>query len=380
MPTGDIGAIVDTLEFDTINCLAPSILHISGTVYVIAYVGNLSYGTIKTFNIAADGALEAAAIDSFVFLSAVCLQPKIVHVSGNVFAICYGGVDGDGFVSTVTIGTDGAITAAVIDTIEYDLFSGANADIINVTGSIFAMACPGDTNRGFLYTITINADGTIDDTVIASRQLTTLSAFQPSIIQVGVGVFAIAFKGWVNVGYVKTYSISDAGAIGGTAINTFTFDAVAGAWPKIVHVAGEVYAIAYAGVDADGFLVTFTISAIGAIGAAVIDTLEFDVGNCVTPHIINVTSNVFAIAYSGVDTDGFLVTVTINDDGTIDDTVIGSFEFDVVQGNTPRIIYIAGNVYAIAYNGTLDDGYLITLGIETIPVSAVQHLMIIGVG
>jgi len=151
MPAGDIGAIVDTLEFDTINCLNPSMLHISGTVYVIAYVGNLSYGTIKTFNIAADGALEAAAIDSFIFLSAVTSQPKIVHVSGNVYAIVYGGVDGDGFVSTVTIAADGTITAAVIDTIEYDLFSGANADIINVSGSIFAMACPGDLNRGFLH-------------------------------------------------------------------------------------------------------------------------------------------------------------------------------------------------------------------------------------
>jgi len=380
MAIGDIGAVVDTLEFDTVNCLNPCMLHISGTVYVIAYVGFGSYGTIKTFNIAADGALEAAAIDSYIFLSAVTLQPKIVHVSGNVFAICYGGVDGDGFVSTVTIAANGTITAAIIDTIEYDLASGANADIINVSGAIFAMACPGDTNRGWLHTITINADGTINDTVIDSLQFTALSALYPNIIHVSGDVFAIVYTGWLTDGFIITVTIDSNGAIGNTVIETLEFDAGDANIPRIIHVAGNVFAIAYSGIDADGFLVTITISDAGAIGGAIIDSLEFDTGDCIKPHIIHVAGNVFAIAYSGVDTDGFLVTVTINDDGTIDDAVIGSFEFDAGQGVHPAILHIAGNVYAIAYNGVADDGFLITLGVETIPVSAVQHLMIIGVG
>ena len=72
----------------------------------------------------------------------------------------------------------------------------------------------------------------------------------------------------------------------------------------------------------------------------------------------------YAIAYAGNGDDGFLKTVTIATDGQITDPLIDTLEFDTSKGKTPNIIPISG-VYAIAYAGDGDDGFLKTIEITT---------------
>ncbi|MBW2602189.1 MAG: hypothetical protein JRD47_09775, partial [Deltaproteobacteria bacterium] len=45
-------------------------------------------------------------------------------------------------------------------------------------------------------------------------------------------------------------------------------------------------------------------------------------------------------------------------------TVIDTLEFDTSSGYEPDIIHVDGNVYAIAYRGPSDDGYLKTVEIN----------------
>ena len=65
------------------------------------------------------------------------------------------------------------------------------------------------------------------------------------------------------------------------------------------------------------------------------------------------------------------VTVTANvtgEDGSagdITDTVIDSLEFDTVYGHMPDIIHISDNIYAIAYRGNGNDGFLKTVAIAS---------------
>jgi len=86
-------------------------------------------------------------------------------------------------------------------------------------------------------------------------------------------------------------------------------------------------------------------------------TLEFDTLKGKTPNIIPISGNVYAIAYAGDGDDGFLKTVTIATSGQITDAAISTFEFDTLKGITANIIPISGNVYAIAYTGDADDGF-----------------------
>ena len=125
-----------------------------------------------------------------------------------------------------------------------------------------------------------------------------------------------------------------------------------------------MYAIAYAGNGDDGFLKTITIATSGQITDAAIDTLEFDTVKGKTPNIIPISGNVYAIAYAGNGDDGFLKTITIATSGQITDAAIDTLEFDTVKGKTPNIIPISGTIYAIAYSGNGSDGFLKTVQIS----------------
>ncbi|MBN1643726.1 MAG: hypothetical protein JW856_02760, partial [Dehalococcoidales bacterium] len=99
-------------------------------------------------------------------------------------------------------------------------------------------------------------------------------------------------------------------------------------------------------------------TAAGTITDTVFDSLEFDTSDCYKPEITNVSGNVFAIAYGGSGNDGFLITVDIAANGQIADTVIDTLEYDTSNGLDPDIIHVSGDVYAIAYCGSGNDGFL----------------------
>ena len=94
------------------------------------------------------------------------------------------------------------------------------------------------------------------------------------------------------------------------------------------------------------------IASEGTITESIVDEAVFDshTGNC--PDITHVGGSVYAIAYAGRNEDGWLKTMTIATDGTITDEIIDSLEFDNQVGYYPDIFPIAGDVFAIAYTGT----------------------------
>ena len=69
------------------------------------------------------------------------------------------------------------------------------------------------------------------------------------------------------------------------------------------------------------------------------DSLEFDPVKGKTPSMIHVSGDIYAIAYSGDGDHGFLKTVKITSNGQIDDTVLDTLEFDVVKGKTTHIVW-----------------------------------------
>ena len=72
------------------------------------------------------------------------------------------------------------------------------------------------------------------------------------------------------------------------------------------------------------------------------DTLEFDTLKGLVPDIIPISGDVYAIAYAGDGDDGFLKTVQIATNGQITDNVTDTLEFDTLKGLAPDIIPIYG--------------------------------------
>ncbi|MFC1969086.1 hypothetical protein ACFLVF_01180, partial [Chloroflexota bacterium] len=87
--------------------------------------------------------------------------PSITHVSGDIYAIAYQGDGDDGMLITVEIASSGAITDTVVDTLEFDTTDGMMPDMIQANGVIYAIAYQGNGDYGMLQTVMILSDGTI---------------------------------------------------------------------------------------------------------------------------------------------------------------------------------------------------------------------------
>ncbi|KKK73510.1 hypothetical protein LCGC14_2893110, partial [marine sediment metagenome] len=284
-------------------------------IYAIAYSGPGFTGKVKTLSIADDGTLSAVihtgTFDSGDGVYSI-LAPKIVHIFGDVYAIFYAGQGNDGWLKTITIDADGII-GAVINSWEWNSTYGVAASPLLLSGNVWAFAHTADSING--------------------------------------------------PGRITTVNIADDGTIG-AAINSGDYEAVSQtSAPVLFRISGTVYGIAYGGPNNDGFLKTITIADNGTVGA-VINTLEFDTDDCDNPSVVSLGSNVWGIAYGGPDGDGWLRTITIQDNGTITGEAT-NFEFDAVQGRYPDIASVSGSVYAIAYYGPGNDCWLKTLLVES---------------
>lgn len=380
MAEGDIGAVIDSLEFDALHGESPHMIDIGSGVYAIVYVGNADKGLVITVEIADDGSLPLAPIDTLEFDVTYCRTPKIINVTGNIYAIVYQGVDGDGYLATVTIAPDGSIDNSVIDSWEYDELNGGEAKILKVASGVFVMDYVGLAGDGYLATVNIGNNGSITKSLLDTWEYETGDCMTPDLIHINGNIYAGIFSNAYVRGQMFTVEIASNGAITKSKIDALEYDPVWSVNAKIISISGDVYAIIHNGPDQDGWVYTIEITDAGAIGAAVIDSYEFDVTMGDLPWITLVSGNVYALTYQDSGYDGQLKTITIAVDGTITKTPIGALEFDTVDCVRSCIVHRGGNVYAIAYQGVDGDGWLKTIGIETISAAAIKHLQIIGVG
>jgi hypothetical protein len=360
--TGDIlDPVIDRFEWDTSNGYTPDIIRVSDNVYAIVYRGTGSRGYLVTISVDSDGNIGNSVIDTLIFDSSNGNEPSIINVSGNVYAIAYRGPGSNGFLKTISITAGGDIGNAVIDTLEYDTSNGYTPDIVRVSGNIFAIAYRGQGSDGFLKTASITPGGDIGNSAIDTLEYDTSNGYEPSIIHVSGNIYAIAYRGTGSNGFLVTVSITPGGDIGDVVIDTLEYDTSNGNTPDIIRVSGNIFAIAYRGQGSDGFLKTVSITPAGDIGNSVIDTLEYRTSNGYEPSIINVSGDIYAIACRGTGSNGFLDTVSIEANGDIGNSVIDSLEFDTSNGYEPCIIGASDGIFIIAYRGQGSDGFVTTV-------------------
>ena len=251
--------------------------------------------------------------------------------------------------------------------------------IKHIYGEIYAVVYRGANADGWICTFDIDSSGNVGAAIIDSLEWDTANGYEPKLIYVAGEIYAIAYRGTDDDGYLVTLTIDNSGNIGGAIIDSFEFDADQCYTPDIIKISGDVVAIAYNGPDSDGYIITVGIDINGNITTPVIDTLEFDTDRCDWPSIHIVSDDIYAIAYSGTDSDGFLVTLSIDAAGNISAAVIDSLEFDTDNCHQPGILRIGTGTYAVVYQGILDVGLLKTIDIEE-SVRGSQHILLMGIG
>lgn len=374
--------VIDFLEFDPADGGYPDVVHISGDVYAIAYCKKNAPrpGYIKTVSIDSAGEI-GSVLDTLEFDAGGGVNPSIIHISGDIYAIAYSGPDNDGWLATVEISSAGVITDTIIDSHEFDTSRGWAGSILHISGTTYAIAYAGPDDDGWLKTITIGDDGSISaDPELDSLEYSTSAFGGHYMIHVYGDIYAIVYTGYdATTKYdnrVVTVDINSAGAIEDSVVDTLQIIPPGSpslgvvSTGRIVHLAGDVYAFVTEALNADSakriFLYTITISAAGAISDAVVDSLELAVGRF-TPDLIKISDQHYAIAYSWLN-QGSIKTIIIEPDGTIG-SVTDTLEFeDDYCGPAPFIISITEDILAIAYEGSGYDGWLKTIGPVTLPV------------
>ena len=376
---GDItNSLIDTSYFGSDYGRDSDLIKISNDYYAIVFRGDNDDGYIATAMIDNSGTIRNI-IDYFEFEVSYCVEPNIIHVKNNIYAVVYEGPDYDGFIKTVEIDLFGQITDVVIDTLEFDTIEGRDPNIINVNGNLFAVVYVGFGGDGYAKTVVIWDDGMINDfvidtTIFCDTESGTRIA-EPRIIKISDGFFiwnyfAIVFRNPDDDGEARSITIRNDGFFvspsksDGIYTDKFTFDQY-DAWRPGVgmnHVSNNTYACVYRGRDGKGTLITLQISWNGNIGDDIIDKFYFEPVACYEPEMVYIANDYYAISYRGVDNDGFLTIVEIASDGTITPTTISSYEFDTNDCYKPTISYHTGDIFIIAYT-RYNEGVLTTVKI-----------------
>jgi len=295
---------IDTKPFhDTSDCSDPDITHVSGDIFVIVYHLSGGDGELETVSIDSEGMIEVG-IDTEIIEEDSFEDPDIIHVSGDIFAIAYeSGSPCE--IETVSIDSDGMIEVGIATEI---LVGGmddcSHVDIKHVSGDIFVIGYKesGDVET---ETVSISSDGT---TIVVNIDVETIGGGDnPNIIHVSGDIFAIVHRG--DSGELQTVSIDSGGMMEvGIAAETFTDGSNA---PDIIHVSGDIFAIAYR--DSGGAIQTVSISSDGTTIDLNIDTETYAPGSPGNrPDILHVSGDVFAIAHNSRGGDsGHVTTISI---------------------------------------------------------------------
>ncbi|MCK5031335.1 MAG: hypothetical protein KAR64_07705, partial [Thermoplasmatales archaeon] len=284
---------IDYLEFNTIYGGDPDIIYVNGTIYAIAHTGDNSNGYITTVRIENNGSIVDSIIDIFAFDIAdvgVSEEFDIIHINGDVYAIVYRNPDSDGYLKTIEITSGGLIS--IIDAYSFDTFDGYTPSIVFVNGTIYAIAYGGFNDSGSLKTVEIANDGQITGSIIDSFEFDTYGK-EIEITNIKLKVYAITYRGPDNDGFIKTVEIANDGQITDSIIDTLEFDTSSCYSPSIINIKPlqTVFAVAYMGPSNDGFIKTVEIAINGQITDSIIDTLELGVSRSYYPNIIHINGD-----------------------------------------------------------------------------------------
>ncbi|GAH68770.1 unnamed protein product, partial [marine sediment metagenome] len=206
---GDIGSVQGTIQFYSTGW-KPRIVHVSGNIYAIAYRGPGSIGGLTTVSISDDG-LTLSVKASLEFY-AYATGAKIIHISGNIYAIAYQSYDEKGWLTTVSISDDG-LTLSVKASLQFGVARTSKVSFAHISGNVYAIACRGADYDGWLTTVSISDDGLTLALTGASLEFDTSECWDiEQISHISGNVYAIAYgQTSGGLGLLKTLSISDDG-------------------------------------------------------------------------------------------------------------------------------------------------------------------------
>ena len=191
-----------------------------------------------------------------------------------------------------------------------------------------------------------------------------------SMLHIANDIYAIAYEGANNKATITTIKITNAGSVTNSSfVATEEHDDNDGEYNQLVHLTGNKYVLFYNGAADDGFAKVFKITADGQTIEQLSSANEFAVSFYEHGSALKMTDSTLVLAYSGANYDGVLKTFTVAADGSsivVNDNVNGNnnfLEHDNQHGTENSLIRADEDTYILSYSGYGDDGRIATFTI-----------------
>ena len=138
--------------------IEPKVIHIADDVFAVVYHTSIAPGsTITTFRVSVNGDIPQPfeIIDSQTFaVGNYQYHPDIISLGNDIYAVSYGSryydINPAGFIMTVSITPDGDIGDTMIDSYQTVSYLGESSHIFLVNGSVYGIAFGGDYSAAYL--------------------------------------------------------------------------------------------------------------------------------------------------------------------------------------------------------------------------------------
>ena len=380
--SGDLGSVQDTWEFDGTACGYPYQIEISSGVVACVYTDNSDYGQLFTYPVHPDGTI-GSQIDSLTFDSTRAREPKILNIVGTTkYVIVYQGTYPDGEMCTVDIQDDGTIGNTVVDSHVFDDTQGEVPWIFHVDGDVYGVCYKGPDNDGWLQTLDINSDGTIDaDPKIDDWEWDTVGSGYQYMYHVSGTVYVCGYySSSADHHYAFSFNIATNGTI--TESKTDTLDGGTGEKGGLWFgpVAGDVYAFTMAW-DSGGLndpteyyprLLTITVDSSGNISNSHVDTHYFEsrarVSSVVGGTCFQASRDgdfvVCSVGYSATSPGRTIYTADVDSSGNIGSTQ-DSLSLGTTNGTHTGVISVYEDaIWSCVSTGPDSDGFVDTFDID----------------
>jgi len=234
-------------------------IHVTGNIYAWVFDHSVDGLVCKTIDIVA-GTLGASFLDTLIIEPAGAYYPWLCHVGDDIYGCVFSRGNRHGYLKTFSISFIGQISDTVIDTFEYDTVVGEIPTMAMARSGYCAIAYHDGDGHGWLKTLLIYPSGLIDDTLIDSYEFGPSDSSQNHVISFGMGYIAVASVGPDTDGWIKTFLVDITGHLNSTTLDSLEFDADDCQYPFLFHLTGNIFAIAYQGVDLDGWLCSLDIT------------------------------------------------------------------------------------------------------------------------
>ena len=354
-------------EYDATFSAEPTIINLTDSLYNYLLVysqGSGGIGIGKTFELVKG---TFTGIDEKTSDANATEDMTVININGTYYyAVAYSGYGDDGMIRTFEVLPDGTVGATHVDEWEFDTTYAKDPELFYIANNTFGVAYTDTSTDGIVKTFNVSNTGDIFP-MIDSWEFDTANAETIDVIRLNdTNMFAFVYAGYQDDGYIKTIEIADDGTITKSAYDTYEYDTVQGYNPDTIHVASDIYAIAYTGAGNDGWLITIDIWENGNIGTT-IDSFEFDTETANHPSIAYSYNNIYAIAY-GESPEGYIITVQILQDGEIIDFVIDEYVFNANKAEETILLRVPYQAYPpiqfiTGYRGQSDSGFFTTFGV-----------------